>query len=390
MSPTFKHFDLELHEPDFKSELTSVIIELEKMRVSPLGGHVHPKIFFQLKDIFHLLESLGSARIEGNNTTLSEAVENQIEGRKSKDEKLIEITNMETAMDFIERNVTGKTKIDQSFMSELHKLIVKNLSPRPKGEGSSHPGILRPHDVTIGQSNHKPPIHIKVKDYNDELINFINQEEDKKYNLLITAIAHHRFAWIHPFDNGNGRVVRLLTYAMLIKQDFDIKNGRILNPTAIFCIDRQKYYDMLALADHGDKKSALSWCHYVLNGLLTEINKIDKLLNHEYLIRRILVPTIDYALISENITDLEYEILKLAIIKTDMEIASGDLAKLMPSKLPAERSRVIRRLKDKKMLIPIKQNARKYIINFSNSYLLRGIIRLLKKEGFIPMKDEEI
>ena len=64
-----------LFEPNWGSPLASAIIELEKLRVKSLGGPVPPYIFFQLKDIFHILESLGSARIEGNQTTLSEIVE---------------------------------------------------------------------------------------------------------------------------------------------------------------------------------------------------------------------------------------------------------------------------------------------------------------------------
>ena len=40
------------------------------------------------------------------------------------------------------------------------------------------------------------------------------------FDLIKVAIAHHRFVWIHPFGNGNGRVVRLLTYALLIKYGF--------------------------------------------------------------------------------------------------------------------------------------------------------------------------
>jgi Fic family protein len=40
-----------------------------------------------------------------------------------------------------------------------------------------------------------------------------------KYDLMKVALARHRFAWLHPFSNGNGRVVRLLTYAMLSGAD---------------------------------------------------------------------------------------------------------------------------------------------------------------------------
>jgi Fic family protein len=60
------------------------------------------------------------------------------------------------------------------------------------------------------------------------------------------AQVHHRVGWIHPFKNGNGRVVRLLTYAMLIQYGFNERaGGRVLNPTAVFCNNRDIYYDML-------------------------------------------------------------------------------------------------------------------------------------------------
>lgn len=42
----------------------------------------------------------------------------------------------------------------------------------------------------------------------EELFDFINAEDSPKYDLLKTAIAHHRFVWIHPFGNGNGRTVK--------------------------------------------------------------------------------------------------------------------------------------------------------------------------------------
>ncbi|WP_217639947.1 Fic family protein [Palleronia marisminoris] len=33
--------------------------------------------------------------------------------------------------------------------------------------------------------------------------------------ILAAACAHHRLLWVHPFLNGNGRVARLMSYAML-------------------------------------------------------------------------------------------------------------------------------------------------------------------------------
>src|SRR3989344_8006951 len=116
----FKEIPLKIYEPDWGSELAKTIVELEKLRVKELGGPVPPYIFFQLKDIFQILESLGSARIEGNNTTLAEFVEKIIEdsSKKVKDEKIKEIYNIEKAIDFIEANVNKTTKFSRSLISE--------------------------------------------------------------------------------------------------------------------------------------------------------------------------------------------------------------------------------------------------------------------------------
>lgn len=379
MQSEFKHFDLEIITPDFDSTLTSTILELEKLRNKVLGGTTPINIFFQLKDIFHFLESLGSARIEGNNTTLSELVERKIkETKEEQKEDFKEIENMEKAMGFIEENIKIDTPINKAFIFELQKIIVEGLNQ----EGDKNAGNYRKHEVIINQSKHKPPQYFQMESYMDELIELINRKVENQFELIITAISHHRFAWIHPFGNGNGRTVRALTYAMLIKQGFNVKNGRILNPTAIFCNDRDKYYDMLSEADKGTKKGILIWCDYVLSGLLREINKVDKLSNANYLIKNILNPAFDYSLERQYITKIEYDILKLITKKKDMIISSSDLEPIFPNKLPSERSRIISKFKKKQMLMPLSEKSRRYTIGFYNNYLLRGIVEMLKKEGF--------
>ena len=75
----FQHFDLEMIVPDFDSELVTSIINLDYLRRKRLGGSTHPVVFFQLKNLFHTLESIGSARIEGNRTTIVEYIETKLE-----------------------------------------------------------------------------------------------------------------------------------------------------------------------------------------------------------------------------------------------------------------------------------------------------------------------
>ena len=62
----------DIPQPSFGSDLNTAIVELEKLRDKPLRGSTPPHVFFELKDIFQTLESLGSSRIEGNRTTVAE------------------------------------------------------------------------------------------------------------------------------------------------------------------------------------------------------------------------------------------------------------------------------------------------------------------------------
>ena len=383
---TFKHFDLKLIEPDFGSSLTDLIIELDYLRKKELGGSTHPKVFFQLKNIFHKLESIGSARIEGNNTTIAEYMETNLSDKKEPSEGIKEIQNIEKSMAFVEESIASQP-INRAFISEMHKMIVDDLMLPPQGEGDSTPGNYRQVNLEISKSTHKPPEWLQVKEYMEELLNFVNREDSPKYDLLKTAIAHHRFVWIHPFRNGNGRTVRLFTYAMLVKAGFNVNVGRIINPTAVFCSNRNDYYSYLSAADNGTRAGMLSWIEYVLKGLKEEIEKIDKLSDYEFLRKEILMPSINLSLERKYITDLEAKILKRAV---ELQVISAsDVKKIFPGKADSEVSRQIRKLIEQKMLTQEKEGGRKYVLRFDNSYLLRSIIQLLGDKGFLPLRDDE-
>lgn len=381
----FLHYDLKLVDPSFGSTLTDLIIELDYLRKKQLGGSTHPKVFFQLKHLFHTLESIGSARIEGNNTTIAEYIETKLTETKKVPPSIKEIQNIEKAMAFIEQNVNDYP-INRVFLSEMHKMIVDGLLPPPEGEGDSTPGEYRKRNLKINKSSHKPPEWLKVDDYMNELIDFVNREDSPKYDLLKAAIAHHRFVWIHPYGNGNGRTVRLFTYAMLVKTGFNVNVGRIINPTAVFCSNRNDYYNFLSEADKGTDEGIMAWVEYVLKGLKEEIEKIDKLSDYNFLRKEILLPTISHSLERKYITDVESKILKKVI---DLQvIQAADVKEFFVGKADAEVSRQIKRLIDKKMITPEKDATRKYVIRFDNSYLLRSIIKSLGDKGFLPVRDE--
>ncbi len=379
--PQYKPYPLELVFPDFDSPLTDLVIELDHLRKKEIQISSHSAIFLQLKHIFHTIESIGSARIEGNNTTIVEIVETKLEEDSHLSPDIQEIRNMENTMGFIE-DVVESTPIDKAFICEIHKRIVEGLPLPPNGEGDIRPGNYRQEEIGIGRSDHLPPPPWEVDHLLNNLYDFIQEDHSSKYDLLKSAIAHHRFVWIHPFTNGNGRSVRMLTYAMLIKQGFRVNFNRIINPTAVFCSDRNRYYKYLSQADTGMKEGILEWCHYVLSGLKLEIEKIDRLADHSFLKTKILIPAIDYSVRMKSITDLDARILKIAVEK--QEVQAGDFRTIFKNKLPQEISRQIKRLRDMNLLVPAMEGGRKYVLSFSNNFLLRGVMYALDQENFLP------
>ena len=384
--PAFTHHDLRLLDPRFSSPLLNVLTDLEYLRRHQMGGDTPLPVFLQLKRVFHLLESLASARIEGNRTTLFDLVEDESETAPlpapDRQDQMREIRNIERAMTEIEGSVQHRAPISEHLLRSLHEMTVREL----QREGDPTPGAYRSGAVRIEQAEHLPPPHVSVPQYMTELVEFINRDDEPKYDLMKVALAHHRFAWIHPFTNGNGRVVRLLTYAMLLKYGFQVsmaegEAGRLLNPAAVFCADRQRYYNMLGEADHGTDSSLEAWCTYVLTGVRDEMQKVLQLTSHDYLQNSILLPAISFARERELVTGLEADMLT-ATVKAQIIKAAG-LARYMPGMTANQRTYQIAKLVSAGLLVPIAEGARQYTVGFMRNKLLRGVMQALSDEGFV-------
>jgi Fic family protein len=379
MAP-FVHHDLRLLAPVFSSPLVDVLTDLEHLRRLEMRGSTPLPVFLQLKKVFHLLESLASARIEGNHTTLADYIETKVTAPVgTPSDTLREIENIEAAMRHLEETVQPHEPISEHLIRSLHAVTVEGL----EREGDRTPGAYRNGAVKIAQAEHQPPDAIQVPAYMQELVDFVNRADGPKYDLMKVALAHHRFAWIHPFGNGNGRLVRLLTYALLVKYGFRVSAmGRLLNPAAVFCSDRNHYYSMLAEADKGTDTALEAWCTYVLTGVRDELRKVDQLADYRHLQSRVLMPALAFARQRQLVTAQEEAVLA-ATIKAGA-VKAGDLAAAMPGLNATQRTYQVKKLVDSGMLRPVKPGARQYSIGFANNALLRGVIRALTDEGFIP------
>ena len=105
-------------------------------------------------------------------------------------------------------------------------------------------------------------------------------------------------------------------------------------------------------------------------------------MNVDYVREKILLPTLKIALDRENITKQEFEILTYLVKSKRMTVKANELDKFGIHD-SQQKSYVMGKLRDNKMVQPIKEGGRIYTIRFANNYLLRGVVQTLKDNGFV-------
>lgn len=367
--------------PEFDSDLTKTILELEHLKNRPLKNTTNESIFLQLKNLLHAVEAVTSARIEGNHTTIASYIEKRDDDSHKNDEQIIEISNLIDGLDFIDKYVMEEP-ISADFIKELHRIVVGDLTH----EGDKRAGAWRDEPRYIANTKHQPPEPYDVPDLMRELIGYINNDDSEQYDLLKIAITNHRFVWIHPFGNGNGRTDRLLTYALLCKKGYIAPNRmRLFNPTAVFAGDRNKYYDMLALADDYKDEHILEWCEYFLSGVRDEIKKSESLADADFVNKKILLPSVDRMEKAGIISRLESNILGRAIRLNT--IKAGDIKDLWDRDVTSVAiAQQIKKLRDRNLIKPTKEGGREYEISFDNSELTRVTLEQMDLAGLLPIR----
>ena len=361
----------------FNSELASTIIELERVRAR-LHQHTRtdPPLYDDLRKLFQNLSNIMSARIEGNRTTVLDALQGVREGQ-SHDEGVQEILNLEKASAYIDEAVTEEFIFAEMFIRELHALAVSGLDR----EDDTTPGSYRSTEVRIAQTAHRPPGPESVSADMRELVEFMNESMSPQYHLLQVAIVHHRFVWIHPFGNGNGRVSRLLTYAMLVKLGFTSASGyRALNPTVVFGSDRQAYYEHLSIADSLRDEDIEKWCLYVLHGVASDMKNILDLSSSAFVLNELYGPALEKAYDEALLTGKEAAV--LLKIADSGEVSAGDVKDLLPGS-SAVRSKQLKSLLDRDLLYR-PEGTRKYSARVWGNDLSIHLVCRLDELGMLP------
>lgn len=157
----------------------------------------------KVKDII-LLDAFHSATIEGARTTV-ENVRRAYDTPKTKDDKMV--INTIHGMNYAYENPISRENI-----RELWEIVTRDVCDNSHLSGQ----LYRDGMVYVGSNTdivHTPASPEKIEGMMQELFRFA---ETPEYNIWIkAAICHFYFVYIHPFCDGNGRTIRIMTQAML-------------------------------------------------------------------------------------------------------------------------------------------------------------------------------
>lgn len=161
----------------------------------------------------------------------------------------LEAQGTKKALDYIVKLSDKKVKVTPELIKNIHREGFAFIFP-------DWAGNFRTIDVIVGE--YEPPhysqIAVLIKNLCDDLEERLKhtpspRDEEKYLAEIIEVLAwfQHRFVWIHPFNDYNGRVARLLTN--LLTLNFGLP---ILEIKAETGADRQRYIKAMKVADEND------------------------------------------------------------------------------------------------------------------------------------------
>ncbi|GMR18422.1 MAG: Fic family protein [Gammaproteobacteria bacterium] len=274
-----------------------------------LGARLHPTSAATVGDLLRVIKSYYSNLIEGHNTHPLD-IERAMKQDYSKDpakrnlqtESLIHI-EVQRAM---ERRLQEEPELktaSSDFLCWLHREFYDRLPEEfkwVKNEKTGEKvyvegGKLREQDVEVGA--HVAPSSDVLSAFMARFAEFYEATRFSGHNkLLAVAAAHHRLAWIHPFLDGNGRVVRLFTDAGFARAG--LGGWMLWSAGRGLARSRDDYMAKLANADAQrrgdlDGRGNLSldglnrFCRFFLETCLDQINYMDGLVQLDGLVGRI-------------------------------------------------------------------------------------------------------
>lgn len=236
---------------DLLSRIDAQKQTLDQLR--PLPSYVLQSI----KESFVIEWTYNSNSIEGNTLSLNETKVVLEDGMTIKGKSLkehLEVINHREAIEYIELLAKPDYQLHERDILATHALVLDKIEREIAGR-------FRTAGVRITGANFVPPNAIKIPELITDLINWTNGAGQNLHPLIRATMFHHRFVWLHPFFDGNGRTVRLLSNLLLMKDGYP--------PAIILRNDRKKYYDALNAANLGQYDKLALLCAQALERTLS-------------------------------------------------------------------------------------------------------------------------
>jgi Fic family protein len=161
----------------------------------------------------------GSNSIEGYNVTLDDAIA-VVEGEEPLDadtEARLAVEGYRTAMTFVLQLAKDKGfQYSEGILKSLHFMMLQH--DLKKNPGNWRPGTIYVREEASGDVVYEGPEIEMVPGFIDELVDFLNADDECPHALIKGAMAHLNLVMIHPFSDGNGRMARCLQTLVLARE----------------------------------------------------------------------------------------------------------------------------------------------------------------------------
>lgn len=211
-------------------EIDRLKVELDDLR--PLS----PDAIGRLAQKLRIEWNYHSNAIEGNTLTLGETRTLILHGLTARGKPMrdhLDIEGHDDAVKAIEEAVEEDHALNQAFVRNLHRILLREPYEMPADTPDGRQ-VMRP--IAIGQYKDMPnnvrtrtgEMHYfappeQVQSMMSDLIDWTRTKDaEGEHPIVIAATFHYRFVQIHPFDDGNGRMARLLMNLILMRHGYTI------------------------------------------------------------------------------------------------------------------------------------------------------------------------
>lgn len=272
---------------------------------SSLAGRVHPIVKDSIGALVRSMNCYYSNLIEGHDThphDIDRALANDFSSEPKQRElqqeavahiQVQQLIDEEKDPDVWPATATYARWLHERFCELLPEEFLWVENPETGERIKVEPGQLRARDVRVGR--HVPPPH-------GDLPRFLARFDQayggptlsRMRKIQAVGAVHHRFLWIHPFLDGNGRVARLMSHALLKRLGIGASLWSVARGLAR---EETRYKHLLMGADgprEGDRdgrgnltqRGLLAFSQFFLERAIDQISFMGDLLEPEALLRR--------------------------------------------------------------------------------------------------------